>query len=195
MILAHLKSYSAGFHEALELKVSRVLFSPTLRPEEYQTTLCNFFVAYHYLESCIVSLPEIKPILSERSKLDWLKKDLEAMTNYTGETSVYELLEPRIEENIAAALGMMYVMEGATLGGKFIVNHLKKHEWIASNDCLNFFNSYGERRSDMWKKFTVIVEEFSEQYPDQEKFILQGARSTFSFMNDIFDEKIIDAKA
>src|SRR5690606_11726229 len=66
---------------------------------------------------------------------------------------------PRVA-NEAAALGVMYVMEGSTLGGKIIVNHLMKYDRMNVELYGNFFSNYGSDRSDMWIEYGQVVNGF-----------------------------------
>lgn len=164
-----------------------ILFSTDLTPLGYQHLLSKFCHAYAELERSISQIPEMKAILKRRSKVHLLRKDLNYVKSITGINSVNGF-EPHslAADNYAHALGMLYVMEGATLGGKFIVKHLLEVNWVTLEGCLNFFNSYGSRRGEMWKQFTKIVENYSNQYPDQDHYIVKGARSAFVHMDKLF---------
>ena len=52
----------------------------------------------------------------------------------------------------AAAIGALYVLEGATLGGQVISRHLKSLG-LEPGQGASFFNAYGPRTGDMWKAF------------------------------------------
>ncbi|WP_185154089.1 biliverdin-producing heme oxygenase [Fulvivirga sp. M361] len=188
MILDHIKTYTAGFHESLEVKLGAVLFKPNLLPSEYHQLIAKFYYAYSQLEHSINAVQEIRLLLNDRTKIPLLKKDLSYMESITGmKLSDSDLYELAAAENYGIALGMLYVMEGATLGGKYIVGGLRKLDWMVWEECLNFFNSYGDQRGVMWKKFTNYVMQYAEDNPREHQQILKGARVAFGYMNIVFD--------
>lgn len=76
------------------------------------------------------------------------------------------------------ALGFMYVVEGATLGGQVISRHLAKLG-IGPDTGGLFFNGYGARTGEMWKSFQVSAANFcvTEEQVGQ---AVNGAKSAFS---------------
>lgn len=53
----------------------------------------------------------------------------------------------------AAAIGALYVMEGATLGGTIIARHLERSLGLVGGRGYSFFVSYGPRVGSMWQAF------------------------------------------
>lgn len=58
--------------------------------------------------------------------------------------------------NKAEALGMLYVLEGSTLGGRFILQRLS--ELGADVSDLAFLDPYGGRTGERWRGFLGILE-------------------------------------
>jgi heme oxygenase len=70
-------------------------------------------------------------------------------------------------------LGVMYVLEGSTLGGQVIARQLAKQ-----NIPLRlYFSGYGERTGSLWKAFCQLLSQ--EATPDNEADIVQSASLTF----------------
>jgi heme oxygenase len=56
------------------------------------------------------------------------------------------------------ALGVLYVLEGATLGGQIIARRLHDFLGIDAVGGAAFFGCYGERTREMWLRFAAHVE-------------------------------------
>jgi heme oxygenase len=60
--------------------------------------------------------------------------------------------QPLARANLNFAVGCLYVLEGATLGGQFISRHLATLGIGPANGGL-FFHGYGAKTGEMWKSF------------------------------------------
>lgn len=58
----------------------------------------------------------------------------------------------------AEALGVLYVLEGATLGGRIILRELGPRLGISATQGARYYAGYGERTGPMWKRFRHEVE-------------------------------------
>jgi heme oxygenase len=75
------------------------------------------------------------------------------------------------------AIGCLYVVEGATLGGQVISRHLAKLGIGPENGGL-FFNGYGAKTGEMWKSFRAGATNYCVT-DDQIGHAVEGAKSTF----------------
>ena len=80
------------------------------------------------------------------------------------------------------ALGCLYVLEGATLGGQFISRHLARLGIGPTNGGL-FFNGYGARTGEMWKSFQTSAS-LNCSTDEQIEQAVQGAKATFGRFRD-----------
>jgi heme oxygenase len=80
------------------------------------------------------------------------------------------------------ALGCLYVLEGATLGGQFISRHLAKLGIGPANGG-RFFNSYGAKTGEMWKSFQTSASLHCTTEAQIEHAV-QGAKATFGRFRD-----------
>ena len=55
--------------------------------------------------------------------------------------------------NIGAIFGSMYVMEGSTLGGRFIAPHVAQMLSLGQGQGNAYFEGYGARTGSMWNAF------------------------------------------
>ena len=119
--------------------------------------------------------------INKRFKVPLLSQDLELL----GQTDLEHITQcsdlPKLNDD-ASLLGYLYVAEGSTLGGQFIVGKLKQYYGFDGNKGCQFFNSYGDQTADMWKKFCLFLNE----YPcdeNKERIAIQTACDTFEKLN------------
>ena len=80
--------------------------------------------------------------------------------------------------NTDEALGRMYVLEGATLGGTFIDRHLAGLPAL-SGVGLSAFSPYGERTGAMWRAFRRTTREHVAGLGDADR-VVDAASRTFA---------------
>jgi len=147
--------------------------------DDYARILKMFYGFFAPLENRIAGWVStgILADIHERRNASLIIEDLKAIGTNTEELPLASQL-PEIN-SIASALGAMYVLEGSTLGGRFIAKMLAKNEALAvSSGHLNFFNGYGEQTGDKWKSFITLV----NNYPDQVEELIAAANETFRCM-------------
>jgi len=80
-------------------------------------------------------------------------------------------------DSISRAIGVLYVIEGSTLGGQIIASMLKKQIPSLNNNELSYFLSYGEKTMSMWSSFKnnydIILSTIDENS------VVEGAKETF----------------
>lgn len=74
-----------------------------------------------------------------------------------------------------SALGVLYVLEGSTLGGRIIAQLIMRR--IDVHLGLTFFLSYGDEVGAMWDSFRKVLKEAYS--PEQQKEVIAGALQTF----------------
>lgn len=90
----------------------------------------------------------------------------------------------------AAALGCMYVLEGATLGGQIIRRLLEEKLSIAPDSGGSFFSAYGDRVGAMWKEYRGAVSEYAHAHPNEREAILAAAMETFTKLDRWLEERL-----
>ena len=82
-----------------------------------------------------------------------------------------------------AALGCLYVLEGATLGAQLLARHVAERLGLGADSGAAFFTGYGEAVGPMWREFCALV--VAHSGPDQiDPAVVAGARATFAGMAD-----------
>ncbi|GHA37891.1 hypothetical protein GCM10007989_37230 [Devosia pacifica] len=78
-----------------------------------------------------------------------------------------------------SAFGVMYVLEGSTLGGKVITKALKRQaDWPITR--ASYFDPYQEETGPMWRDFTVRLNALSGRAEQTQA--IAGANSCFELM-------------
>ncbi|NRT14865.1 heme oxygenase [Flavobacterium sp. 28A] len=150
--------------------------------EEYANLLFQFYGFYFELEKKVHSIID-KTLLSDMSKrvhVANLHTDLVNLNHSVAITSVNNY--PETIRSVSEALGVLYVIEGSTLGGQFIAGMLKKQLPTLDDSQINYFLSYGENTMEMWKQFKNSIQETKVEF--DEKSTLNAAQNTFKALEN-----------
>lgn len=145
------------------------LIKPHSSLVNYHKVLCAYFYIYQLLENRINLFLKASPCTfdySERIKLPWIAQDLEFFQLYPSNQKSHTFIATTLPEitSIGHLVGVLYVLEGATLGGQFISGSLFKNHGLHSSQGARFFSGYGERSSLMWQAFV----DFSQSIDNNE---------------------------
>lgn len=178
-IMDRLKRETAGQHEQLEAQLDLLRPSFTLR--EYAGLLARFYGFYRPWEEAAWPILETgAPTLAVgRRKSPLLAEDLRFLGGIPEAIPSASLLPPLT--NLGQALGSLYVLEGATLGGQILSRHFAQTLGLA-REGLTFFRGYGERTGPMWKKFRDVVT--SHAAPANEDTMVLSAVITFQTLSE-----------
>ena len=75
-----------------------------------------------------------------------------------------------------SALGAMYVLEGATLGGSVIIKQLRLTPNFTETFNFNYYNIYGKELIPNWQQFLAQLNAVSEVHHDE---VVLGAENMF----------------
>jgi heme oxygenase len=118
--------------------------------------------------------------IKDRLKSDLLKRDL--MDLGFDDRQLQQLARcreiPRIQ-SIAQAFGVLYVTEGATLGGRLILRELSPILGISPTFAGHFYASYGASVGLMWRTFVDALE-MAGSCSATRSAIEDGATETFT---------------
>lgn len=185
MILDRLRSSTRIDHERAEHQITSRLFVPVLLPSHYLHVLYYLAAAYKQLETYVRYFPELAEIVEGRSKLHWLREDIRHMEGITP-----RLISPEYpvlsfgEKHPDLAVGIMYVMEGATLGGPHIARELSKNEWMIPDSVMHFFLNYREHRGEKWTEFRSFMSSYEKRAGFDAERVLYGAVTAFKLIED-----------
>lgn len=150
---AMVKDSTKTLHEEVEQLLLPRLMEIRDR-DDYAVVLKMFYGFFYPLETKLPLYISETDLLdfSERRKTSSVLLDLQAIDHSIEHLSLCSSL-PQIQSK-AQAFGVLYVLEGSTLGGKMIAKMLRKNNASAvPDDALHFFSGYGEDTGNKWKTF------------------------------------------
>ncbi len=188
-ILPQLRAATAGAHRALEadVQIERRVSEPT----DYAALLAGFFGFYASLEPALAEVPweaggSAFAYRDRLQKTGWLRADLLALGRTSDDIAKLPRCAslPRLERSLSRGFGCVYVLEGATLGGRQILRLLAEGDRIPA-DAQNFFRSYGSPSvvGERWQEFTGTLEDFAAQPAARDEEIVEAANETFASLH------------
>jgi heme oxygenase len=181
MILILLREQTRDVHTRLESRIDLLERASSL--SAYGKLLMRFYGFYLPFELRLrevfsLELPEFDFV--PRIKLHRLEQDMRAISVSPPDLSMTPFCRDLPEFKTAAqALGGLYVVEGATLGGKIIGRHLQETLGLNAANGAAFFDGYGAENGRMWRAFGEMVTRYAEGGAHDAE-IIQGANETFA---------------
>ena len=184
-----LKLETSALHTQLETNtLLQKLTSDGISKGEYKIILEKFFGFFYPLEEKLTSFAaEITPFLpdfAERRKSDWLLRDLSEISDPVKQQEIKFCNDLPEVNNSADAFGCLYVLEGSTLGGRFISKSLNTSLNLTANTGASYFNGYADKTGSKWKTFREALQNFSEQNKSKNDLITFSANNTFLKLNN-----------
>jgi heme oxygenase len=164
--VARLRTGTADAHEAVELSLG---LPEAIRTRgEYVACLARFLRLYRPLEARIATSPvprELGLNVSVGLHTPRLAADLAALLGSppvlvdAGADALPDL------PSFAHALGALYVLEGATLGGRIILRHLGAAEIDGVDQAHAFFEGRGSDTGSSWRAFRDALDRYGLACP------------------------------
>ena len=148
------------------------IFSKNLTLPDYQKIMLVNYLVHSVVE------PEIEHTLSSEIKkeLDFDSRRKTAALLLDVKKSEIDFIEDFFLENNEEALGAMYVLEGATLGGNIIRKQLKNIPQF-KEITFHYYGIYQNEMSKMWTSFLEILDKNISS--NQQLSVLKGAEKTY----------------
>jgi heme oxygenase len=176
-VLTRLRAATAGHHARLERRLD--LVGDDLDLHRYRRVLETFFAFYSALEPAIdrVFPPSAAPgAFRPIARAPLLRADLQAL-----DAPVAEGVRPEVPAVTRPehAVGCLYVVEGASLGGQIISRHVQRRLGIGAARGGAFFTGLGDATRARWLAFVAWLEDFGARStaPDE---IAVAACATFA---------------
>ena len=150
-VLAELRAGTHTLHVALEQRLP--FFSDSLDLPFYRRLLAAYFGFYQAIEHELQRSASVPPgfDLHARLKAPALEQDLQALGINPKALALCPML-PALNSQ-ARVLGVLYVLEGATLGGNVLRKHVAEHLALEAHNGCAFLYIYGEATGRNWKSF------------------------------------------
>lgn len=179
-----IKERTEANHDRLEMQMYvNEIFTRRLSYSQYcDLVQVNYAVIAAIEQDIHAALPvELQQQLQtdKRSKLQSLENDLQALSLY--KTVMHHPYKPKYT-NTAEALGGMYVVEGATLGGNVIARRLKEIPVLAEQP-FHFYTVYGDELSNNWLVFKDVLD--TKVQPEDFEKCIAKANETFDFYHKL----------
>ncbi len=97
---------------------------------------------------------------------------------------------PRID-SLQRALGCLYVLEGSTLGGRYLERKLRQLQPDAIARAHAYFSCYGPATGERWKAFCAALETLGDE--ERERELLDAACETFARLDDWLNDGSAEA--
>ena len=176
-----LRTETAAVHRHLEDRLG--LENWLTSAAAYRTLLERFYGIYAPLEPALTeALKSVDWPLAwdKRLKVPLLLSDLQVFGLQGPEVEKIPLCQdlPPLTTD-GRLLGVLYVVEGATLGGQTISRMIADRLGIDANAGAAFFNGYQKETGAMWKAFAEVIETQAKS-PEIERAMIAGAVDMFS---------------
>lgn len=183
MLQQTLKEATKDKHAILEkLMFVQEIMDNTLSLYQYKQVLSTNYLVHMQFENKLHSLVSEKNAkafhLEKRKKIEFLKNDLielkAGLPDYVADIFFVNF------ESEAAALGALYVLEGASLGGNVIVKKLKINpNFTAIKLNFYYYQVYGDKLAAFWIEFSNILNKQPLHLYSQ---IIEGANNMFDYL-------------
>jgi len=189
-----LRERTAEHHTRAERsEFQRRLVSGRLPRPLYVAWLRQLLAVYQTLETLRGSGP-LGPILTDsRRRASQLQRDLEDL----GATPTTDGLVAATRAFVAqlhrwaktdpvALIGVLYVLEGSTNGGRYIARALRHAYGLSDGRGLTALDPYGEHQPEAWRGFKADLD--ASVSPDQLPHLAEAAQQTFDAVTEMGKE-------
>ncbi|HEX8325236.1 MAG TPA: biliverdin-producing heme oxygenase [Tepidisphaeraceae bacterium] len=117
-----------------------------------------------------------------RRRLPMLRADLLAV----GLTADHVDALPAVPDNALpwhdapAALGVLYVIEGSTLGGQHVAKFIRGHLPLTAEHGISYFSSYGPDVGKRWRETKALLD--APSFAADEAVVVTSANATFDYL-------------
>ncbi|MBK5344484.1 biliverdin-producing heme oxygenase [Pseudomonas sp. TH49] len=180
LVLQDLRAGTAELHIALEKRLP--FFSDSLDANAFERLMQAYYGFYLPLESALLDSGSI-PVdfdLAPRLKAQTLLNDLQAL-GLTAETIARLPLCQSLPviDSSATCLGVLYVLEGATLGGQILRREIASRLRLNADNGAAFLDIYGAATGRRWRDFIEYLGSRSLDAGEREA-VVAAAQTTFS---------------
>ncbi|MGY2258227.1 biliverdin-producing heme oxygenase [Pseudomonas sp. SDO55104_S430] len=188
-VLQDLRAGTAQLHIALEKRLP--FFSDSLDIQAFHKLMQAYYGFYLPVENALRDSSAI-PVdfdLAPRLKAQTLRSDLQALgmsATMIDELPMCEQL-PLIDSS-AACLGVLYVLEGATLGGQILRREIASRLHLDAENGAAFLDIYGAATGRRWRDFIEYLGAQPMQASERDA-VVTAAQTTFSCFEQWLDSR------
>lgn len=168
-------------HSKLDsLPISLAITSDDVTITQYGNYLQLMYSVVSEIENHVYPLLEnIIQDLAKRLKLGWIENDLQKLNiDVPQNAQVFKFGST----NKSFALGIAYVIEGSTLGGRYMLKNITKNLALDQENGASYFSGYDNLTGLRWKNFISDME--SHLTLENREEVVSGARFAFQSIYD-----------
>lgn len=175
----HLKKATADAHTALEgLPVSVSIMNPQVTKAEYVHYLKLMYeVIKDTEENIFPHLSLYVEDIASRNKAALIENDLRTL-GYPVTVHATPLSNSLSNHTPPFAMGILYVLEGSSLGGRVILKNITNTLGYTAEEGATYFAGYGNLTGPRWKSFLEALTNFAAETGKNEE-IVKGANYAF----------------
>lgn len=191
LFLENLRNATAQSHTNLEsLPISVSIMKPDVTPREYLLYLSLMRdVVYDAETNIFPSLNMIITDLDARAKAKFIKDDLAAL-GAENHTLTLPLSNSLPNDSVSFKLGIMYVVEGSSLGGRVILKNISNSLGYHADNGARYFAGYGGETGSHWKKFLDMLVGYENEHNCGTE-IIAGADYAFNAISHHFTHNAV----
>lgn len=181
--LNDLRTATAEAHKNVErLPISAIMVSDTIEISEYANYLNQMYTIISSTEDTIFRIvADAIPDIESRRKLAMIEKDLNFIN------APIQKKESIFDDtySVAFALGILYVVEGSSLGGRFLMKNI--NAVLADRATTNYFAGYGKHTGSSWKQFLDYLNDYVDRKDCAEETIsgaIYGFKAIHAQLNE-----------
>lgn len=182
--IQNLRNETASLHTQLEaLPLSVSLTHPQLNLQDYILYLQKMYHINQYVEEHFFPLVHhVLEDVEQRKKSPLIQDDLIYLNVDINATNEFSILS-ETPVDTAFALGVLYVLEGSTLGGRMILKNVQPALQLTPENGAAYFAGYQSDTSKMWKYFLNRLEDY-RLHNNCDEIIITGAVTAFRSIID-----------
>ncbi|MCS6808513.1 MAG: biliverdin-producing heme oxygenase [Bacteroidota bacterium] len=182
-ILVKLKAQTRPQHDSIEgNRFGKAMMDGTLSEADYLLFLQKFYGFHVPLERLLrrINWSSAGIDIEQRCKARLLERDLLSLGMTQDEiASLPEASTLPSMSTIQEAAGVLYVMEGSTLGGQIQARQVQKMYGRTADNGAAYFSSYGAHVGAMWKSCCEAIARIADNNEENEAVIIASAQQTF----------------
>lgn len=185
--IQRLRNSTAQSHKNLEaLPVSVSVANPGITIQEYILYLMLMRdVVYDAETNIYPALATIITDIGQRKKLHFIDKDLTVLSTPLMQAAT-PLSKNNKEHSVAFALGIMYVVEGSSLGGRVLLKNINASLGYDETHGARYFAGYGPQTGSTWKAFMEVMQGYAAKNHCEDE-IIAGADFAFKAIYSHFN--------
>jgi heme oxygenase len=179
-VLQDLRAGTAELHIALEKRLP--FFSDFLDTQAFVRLMQAYYGFYLPLENALLRSDAIPADfdLTPRLKAPTLCTDLHALgVSAAALQGLPQCQQLPIIDSSAACLGVLYVLEGATLGGQILRREISSRLSLEADNGAAFLDIYGAATGRRWRDFLEYLSS-RPMSADERAAVVAAAQTTFS---------------